>query len=52
MSMITNFIIVEDCENKSLYDIHNHFLYKLRLTDKQLAEMLGTILFLEVFAVN
>ena len=60
MSMITSFIlklsnkkvIVDDCEYKSLYDTHNHFMSNLRLTDKQLAEMLETILFLKVVAVN
>ena len=44
--------IIEDCEYKSLYDVHNHFQYNLRLTDKQVAEMLETILCLKVFAVN
>ena len=43
---------VEDCEYKSLYEIHNHFLYNLRITDKQLAELLETILFLRVVAVS
>ena len=46
------YVPVEDCEYKSLYDIHNHFLYNLRLTDKKLAEMLETRLCLQVFAMS
>ena len=42
----------EDCEYKGLYEIHNHFLYNLRTTDKQLAGLLETILFSKVVAVN
>ena len=43
---------VEDCEYKGLSEIHNQFLYNLRITDKQLAEMLETILCFKAFAVN
>ena len=43
---------VKDCAYKSLYEIHNHFLNHLRITDKQLAELLETTLFLKVVAVD
>ena len=33
-------VAAEDCEYKSLYEIHNHFLCNLRITEKQLAELL------------
>ena len=40
-----NKVLVEVCEYESLCEIHNHFLYNLRITDKQVAELLETILF-------
>ena len=50
--MYNRIVLVEDCACKSLYEIHNHFLYNLRVTDKQLAVLLETILFWKVLAVN
>ena len=34
-TMYNKKVIVYDCEYKSLYDIHNHFLCNLHLTDKR-----------------
>ena len=45
-------IHVKDCSCKSLREIHNQFMYTLRVTDKLLAELLEIILSLNVFAVN
>ena len=47
-----NRILVEDCSYKGLYEIHNHFMYNLRITDRPLAELLETILFLKATAIN
>ena len=50
--MYNNILLVEDCVYKSLCETHNHFQYNLRVTDKQLAELLETILFFKVTAIN
>ena len=50
--MYNSKVPVEDCEYKSVYAIHNQFLYNLRIAYKQLAELLEAILFLKVVAVN
>ena len=42
-------VLVEDGEYKSSYDIHNHLLYNLRITDKQLAELLETFSVFKLF---
>ena len=41
---------VEDCSYNSLHEVHNHFQYNLRVTDRPLAELLETILSLKVTA--
>ena len=51
-TMYNKKVPVEDCEYKGLYEIRKHFLYNLRITDKQLAELLETVLFSKVVAVN
>ena len=45
-------VLVEDCSYKRLHEIHNHFQYKLRVTDKPLAELLEILLVLKVDTLN
>ena len=42
----------EGCSYTSLHEIHNRFIYNLRITDRPLAELLETILFLKVTSLN
>ena len=42
---------VEDYSHKSLHEIHNHFMYNLRVTDRPLSELLETIV-LKATALN
>ena len=50
-AMYNKIVPVEDCSYKSLHEIHNHFMYNLRVTDRPLSELLETILFLKVTAL-
>ena len=50
--MCNKIVLVEDCSYKSLHEIHNHFTYNLRITDRPLSELLEAILFIKVVAVN
>ena len=50
--MYTKRIHVEDCPYKGLHEIHNHFMCKLRVTDKPLAELLEIALVLGANALT
>ena len=50
--MYNNTVPVEDCEYTKLFEFHNHFWNNLRITENQYAELLETILFSKVVAVN
>ena len=47
-----NKVIEKDSSYNSLFEIHKHYKYNLRLTDKPFAELLEAISFLKVVAVN
>ena len=48
-TMYNKMVHVEDCSYKGVHEIHNHFTYSLRITDRPVAELLETILLLKSY---